>query len=78
MKLENLEETTNLKKNLDNHDGILDILLTSDYCVLTIEDEKNSREAQAVILAEKGGSKRIYSKDRDILINELKELGIEV
>lgn len=78
MKLENLEETTNLKKNLDNHDGILDILLTSDYCVLTIEDEKDSREAQAVILVEKDGAKRLYLYDRDILINELKELGIEV
>lgn len=78
MKLENLERVANLKEQLEKYEEILDIMLTSNYCILSIEDAKTRRRMSDVINEEKDELKRIYHKKRDEVINELKELGVEV
>lgn len=78
MKLENLERVANLKEQLEKYEEILDIMLTSNYCILAIEDAKTRRRMSDVINEEKDELKRIYHKKRDEVISELKELGVEV
>lgn len=43
MKLENLERVADLKELLERHNEIIDILTTSDYCFVTIEDRKEKK-----------------------------------
>ena len=78
MKLENLEKVSSLKEQLEKYEEILDIMLTSNYCILAIEDAKTRRRMSDVINVEKDELKRIYHKKRDEVIRELKELGVEV
>lgn len=78
MKLENLEKVANLKEQLEKYEEMLDIMLTSNYCILSIEDAKTRRRMSDVINEEKDELKRIYHKKRDEVISELKELGVEV
>lgn len=78
MKLENLERVSSLKEQLEKYEEILDIMLTSNYCILSIEDAKTRRRMTDVINEEKDELKRIYHKKRDEVISELKELGVEV
>lgn len=78
MKLENLERVANLKEQLEKYEEMLDIMLTSNYCILAIEDAKTRRRMSDVINEEKDELKRIYHKKRDEVISELKELGVEV
>ena len=78
MKLENLEEVSSLKEQLEKYEEMLDIMLTSNYCILSIEDAKTRRRMSDVINVEKDELKRIYQKKRDEVIRELKELGVEV
>lgn len=78
MKLENLEKVSSLKEQLEKYEEILDIMLTSNYCILAIEDAKTRRRMSDVINVEKDELKRIYHKKRDEVISELKELGVEV
>lgn len=78
MKLENLEKVSSLKEQLEKYEEILDIMLTSNYCILSLEDAKTRRRMSDVINEEKDELKRIYHKKRDEVISELKELGVEV
>lgn len=78
MKLENLERVSNLKEQLEKYEEMLDIMITSNYCILAIEDAKTRRRMSDVINVEKDELKRIYQKKRDEVISELKELGVEV
>nr|DAT47946.1 MAG TPA: hypothetical protein [Caudoviricetes sp.] len=79
MKLENLEKVASLKEQLEKCEEMLDIMITSNNCyILTIEDAKTRRRMSDVINVEKDELKRIYQKKRDEVINELKELGVEV
>lgn len=78
MKLENLERVANLKEQLEKYEEMLDIMLTSNYCILAIEDAKTRRRMSDVINVEKDELKRIYHKKRDEVIRELKELGVEL
>lgn len=78
MKLENLERVSSLKEQLEKYEEMLDIMLTSNYCILAIEDAKTRRRMSDVINVEKDELKRIYHKKRDEVIRELKELGVEV
>lgn len=78
MKLENLEKVSSLKEHLEKYEEMLDIMLTSNYCILAIEDAKTRRRMSDVINEEKDELKRIYHKKRDEVISELKELGVEV
>ena len=78
MKLENLERVSSLKEQLEKYEEMLDIMLTSNYCILSIEDAKTRRRMSDVINVEKDELKRIYQKKRDEVISELKELGVEV
>lgn len=78
MKLENLEKVSSLKEQLEKYEEMLDIMLTSNYCILAIEDAKTRRRMNDVINEEKDELKRIYHKKRDEVISELKELGVEV
>lgn len=78
MKLENLEKVSSLKEQLEKYEEMLDIMLTSNYCILAIEDVKTRRRMSDVINVEKDELKRIYHKKRDEVIRELKELGVEV
>lgn len=78
MKLENLEKVSSLKEQLEKYEEILDIMLTSNYCILSLEDAKTRRRMSDVINEEKDELKRIYHKKRDEVIRELKELGVEV
>lgn len=78
MKLENLERVADLKELLERHNEIIDILTTSDYCYLTIEDRVRKRKRYDVIHEETEDFKKIYLKIRDEVIRELKELGVEV
>lgn len=78
MKLENLEKVSSLKEQLEKYEEMLDIILTSNYCILAIEDAKTRRRMSDVINVEKDELKRIYHKKRDEVIRELKELGVEV
>lgn len=78
MKLENLERVASLKEQLEKYEEMLDIMLTSNYCILAIEDAKTRRRMSDVINEEKDELKRIYQKKRDEVISELKELGVEV
>nr|DAX84174.1 MAG TPA: hypothetical protein [Caudoviricetes sp.] len=78
MKLENLEKVSSLKEQLEKYEEMLDIMLTSNYCILAIEDAKTRRRMSDVINEEKDELKRIYHKKRDEVISELKELGVEV
>mgnify|MGYP003086221753 CR=1 FL=1 len=78
MKLENLEKVSSLKEQLEKYEEMLDIMLTSNYCILAIEDAKTRRRMSDVINVEKDELKRIYQKKRDEVIRELKELGVEV
>jgi len=78
MKLENLERVSSLKEQLEKYEEMLDIMLTSNYCILAIEDAKTRRRMTDVINVEKDELKRIYQKKRDEVISELKELGVEV
>nr|DAW48331.1 MAG TPA: hypothetical protein [Caudoviricetes sp.] len=78
MKLENLEKVSSLKEQLEKYEEMLDIMLTSNYCILAIEDAKTRRRMSDVINVEKDELKRIYHKKRDEVIRELKELGVEV
>lgn len=78
MKLENLERVSSLKDQLEKYEEMLDIMLTSNYCILAIEDAKTRRRMSDVINVEKDELKRIYQKKRDEVIRELKELGVEV
>ena len=78
MKLENLERVSSLKEQLEKYEEMLDIMLTSNYCILAIEDAKTRRRMSDVINEEKDELKRIYQKKRDEVIRELKELGVEV
>ena len=78
MKLENLEKVASLKEQLEKYEEMLDIMLTSNYCILAIEDAKTRRRMSDVINVEKNELKRIYQKKRDEVISELKELGVEV
>lgn len=78
MKLENLEKVSSLKEQLEKYEEMLDIMLTSNYCILAIEDAKTRRRMSDVINEEKDELKRIYQKKRDEVISELKELGVEV
>lgn len=78
MKLENLEKVSSLKEQLEKYEEMLDIMLTSNYCILAIEDTKTRRRMSDVINEEKDELKRIYHKKRDGVISELKELGVEV
>ena len=78
MKLENLERVSSLKEQIEKYEEIIDIMLTSNYCILLIEDAKTRRRMSDVINEEKDELKRIYHKKRDEVIRELKELGVEV
>ena len=78
MKLENLEKVASLKEQLEKYEEMLDIMITSNYCILAIEDAKTRRRMSDVINVEKDELKRIYQKKRDEVISELKELGVEV
>lgn len=78
MKLENLERVSSLKEQLEKYEEMLDIMLTSNYCILSIEDAKTRRRMTDVINEEKDELKRIYHKKRDEVIRELKDLGVEV
>lgn len=78
MKLENLEKVSSLKEELEKYEEMLDIMLTSNYCILAIEDAKTRRRMSDVINEEKDELERIYQKKRDEVISELKELGVEV
>lgn len=78
MKLENLEKVSSLKEQLEKYEEMLDIMLTSNYCILSIEDAKTRRRMSDVINEEKDELKRIYQRERDEVIRELKELGVEV
>nr|DAR92665.1 MAG TPA: hypothetical protein [Caudoviricetes sp.]DAS55848.1 MAG TPA: hypothetical protein [Caudoviricetes sp.] len=78
MRLENLERVSSLKEQLEKYEEMLDIMLTSNYCILAIEDAKTRRRMSDVINEEKDELKRIYQKKRDEVISELKELGVEV
>nr|DAO58230.1 MAG TPA: hypothetical protein [Caudoviricetes sp.]DAS17670.1 MAG TPA: hypothetical protein [Caudoviricetes sp.] len=78
MKLENLERVSSLKEQLEKYEEMLDIMITSNYCILAIEDAKTRRRMNDVINVEKDELKRIYQKKRDEVISELKELGVEV
>ena len=78
MKLENLERVASLKEQLEKYEEMLDIMITSNYCILAIEDAKTRRRMSDVINVEKDELKRIYQKKRDEVISELKELGVEV
>lgn len=78
MKLENLERVSSLKEQLEKYEEMLDIMITSNYCILAIEDAKTRRRMNDVINVEKDELKRIYQKKRDEVIRELKELGVEV
>lgn len=78
MKLENLERVSSLKEQLEKYEEIIDIMLTSNYCILSIEDAKTRRRMSDVINLEKDELKRIYQKKRDEVISGLKELGVEV
>lgn len=78
MKLENLERVAELKELLERHEDIIDILTTSDYCYLTIEDGRRKRKRYDVIHEETDELKRIYLKNKDEIIKQLKELGVEV
>lgn len=78
MKLENLERVSSLKEQLEKYEEMLDIMITSNYCILAIEDAKTRRRMSDVINEEKDELKRIYQKKRDEVISELKELGVEV
>lgn len=78
MKLENLERVAELKELLEKYEDIIDILTTSDYCFLTIEDKKRKRTRYDVIHEETDELKRIYLKNKDEIIKQLKELGVEV
>ena len=78
MKLENLEKVSSLKEQLEKYEEMLDIMLTSNYCILAIEDAKTRRRMSDVINEEKDELKHIYHKKRDEVISELKELGVEV
>lgn len=78
MKLENLERVSSLKDQLEKYEEMLDIMLTSNYCILAIEDAKTRRRMSDVINVGKDELKRIYQKKRDEVIRELKELGVEV
>jgi hypothetical protein len=78
VKLENLEKVSSLKEQLEKYEEMLDIMLTSNYCILAIEDAKTRRRMSDVINEEKDELKRIYHKKRDEVISELKELGVEV
>lgn len=78
MKLENLEKVADLKELLERHNEIIDILTTSDYCFVTIEDRVRKRKRYDVIHEETEDFKKIYLKIRDEVIKELKELGVEV
>lgn len=78
MKLENLGKVSSLKEQLEKYEEMLDIMLTSNYCILAIEDAKTRRRMSDVINVEKDELKRIYHKKRDEVIRELKELGVEV
>ena len=78
MKLENLERVADLKELLERHNEIIDILTTSDYCFVTIEDRVRKRKRYDVIHEETEDFKKIYLKIRDEVIRELKELGVEV
>lgn len=78
MKLENLERVSSLKEQLEKYEEMLDIMITSNNCILAIEDAKTRRRMNDVINVEKDELKRIYQKKRDEVIRELKELGVEV
>lgn len=78
MKLENLERVADLRELLERHNEIIDILTTSDYCFVTIEDRVRKRKRYDVIHEETEDFKKIYLKIRDEVIRELKELGVEV
>lgn len=78
MKLENLEKVASLKEQLEKYEEMLDIMITSNYCILSIEDAKTRRRMSDVINVEKDELKRIYQKKREEVISELKELGVEV
>lgn len=78
MKLENLEKVSSLKEQLEKYEEMLDIMITSNYCILAIEDAKTRRRMNDVINVEKDELKRIYQKKRDEVISKLKELGVEV
>ena len=78
MKLENLEKVSSLKEQLEKYEEMLDIMITSNYCILAIEDAKTRRRMNDIINEEKDELKRIYQKKRDEVIRELKELGVEV
>lgn len=78
MKLENLERVADLRELLERYNEIIDILTTSDYCFVTIEDRVRKRKRYDVIHEETEDFKKIYLKIRDEVIRELKELGVEV
>ena len=78
MKLENLERVADLRELLERYNEIIDILTTSDYCFVTIEDRVRKRKRYNVIHEETEDFKKIYLKIRDEVISELKELGVEV
>lgn len=78
MKLENLEKVADLRELLERYNEIIDILTTSDYCFVTIEDRVRKRKRYDVIHEETEDFKKIYLKIRDEVIRELKELGVEV
>nr|DAT15369.1 MAG TPA: hypothetical protein [Caudoviricetes sp.] len=78
MKLENLEKVASLKEQLEKCEEMLDIMLASNCCILTIEDVMTRRRMTNVINVEKDELKRIYQKKRKEVISELKELGVEV
>lgn len=78
MKLENLERVSSLKEQLEKYEEILDIMITSNYCILSLEDAKTRRRMSDVINEGKDELKRIYQKKRDEVIREFKELGVEV
>ena len=44
MKLENLEKVSRLKEQLEKYEEMLDIMITSNYCILSIEDAKTKEE----------------------------------
>lgn len=60
MKLENLEKVSSLKEQLEKYEEMLDIMITSNYCILAIEDAKTRRRMNDVINVEKDELKRIY------------------
>lgn len=78
MKLEDIRKAAELQIKLERYEEIVDIMLTSGYCNLTIEDTKSKRSMSDLIREEKVDLKRIYHKKRDEVISELKELGVEV